>query len=229
MSHRYTFHINGKIIQNIRLNTSTTLVYNYDRVFKEAVVQPSASASFIGQTQVSVSTLAVNRERFRNVFFSGVNRSYFIMMTNPVKGVSASVVAQVGKFIYRSANPELGKGYTISSELELEPASRLKTGFSWTVARLDGLNTDVEFYNGHILRNITTLQFTRKMFLRNITQYNTFSRSFSVYPLITYKFNAFTMFCAGMTQDYLDYNTADYSFTKTGYQYFVKLQYLFTR
>jgi len=37
------------------------------------------------------------------------------------------------------------------------------------------------------------------------------------------------MFCAGMTQDYLEYNIDDINlYRTTGHQYFVKLQYLFT-
>jgi hypothetical protein len=34
---------------------------------------------------------------------------------------------------------------------------------------------------------------------------------------------------AGMTQDLLNYNQADYTFKTSGYQYFVKLQYLFSK
>jgi putative transposase len=47
---------------------------------------------------------------------------------------------------------------------------------------------------------------TRKLFIRAIGEYNTFSESFNIYPLVSYKFNAFTMFCAGMTRDYQEYN-----------------------
>lgn len=92
---------------------------------------------------------------------------------------------------------------------------------------LNGLDDNTEYYKGHIFRNITSFQFTKQLFLRNIVQYNTFSKTFSVYPLLNYKFNAFTMFCIGMTQDYLNYQQPDYKFRTSGYQYFMKLQYLF--
>ena len=126
-------------------------------------------------------------------------------------------------------DPVMGKGYTFTSELDLEPFSRLKTSFTWTIAKLNDLNDSTEFYHGNIVRNITSFQFTKRFFLRNIVQYNTFSKTFSIYPLLNYKFNAFTMFCAGMTQDLLNYNQGDYTFKTSGYQYFVKLQYLFSR
>jgi hypothetical protein len=203
--------------------------YNYDGVFKEFVIQPGFSVTTIGQTNLSASYMAVNRERFRGVFFEGINRATFNIRSAPVKGFVVSVNGQAGNFIYRTSSPELGKGYNLTTSLVLEPTSRLKTSFAWTTARLNDIEQNTEFYNGHILRNITTFQFTKKLFLREITQYNTFSKTFSVYPLLSYKFNAFTMFCAGMTQDLLNYEQEDYSFKTSGYQYFVKLQYLFRK
>jgi hypothetical protein len=229
MSHSYTIHLNKKIVQRIRFNVPFELGYNYDGVFKESVIQPGFAMSLIGQTFISTSYMALNRERFRNVFFTGINRAVFNLETTPIKGLTISVMGQSGKYIYRSSSPVMGKGYDLSSSLDLEPFSRLKTSFSWSAARLRDFEDNTEFYNGHIFRNITTYQFTKKLFLRDILQYNTFSKTFSVYPLITYRFNAFTMFCAGMTQDVMDYDQPDYAFKNVGYQYFVKLQYLFSK
>jgi hypothetical protein len=112
--------------------------------------------------------------------------------------------------------------------MDLEPTTRLKTSFSLTSAELNDFEDDKRFYKGYILRNITTYQFTRKLFFRGITQYNSFGKSFSIYPLVSYKFNAFTMFCAGMTRDLYNFEQEDYKFETSGYQYFVKLQYLFS-
>lgn len=228
MQHRYSFLPNKKIVQTLSFYSSGTLIYNYDGIFKNLIVQPGFSLYMIGQTRIDISYLVINRERFRNVFFRGINETVINIMSTPVKGVSLSLNGQSGKFIYRTETPVMGKGYTITSELDLEPLSRLKTSFTWTIARLNDLSDSTEFYRGNIVRNITTLQFTKRLFLRNIVQYNTFSKTFSIYPLLNYKFNAFTMFCAGMTQDLLNYNQPDYKFKTSGYQYFLKLQYLFS-
>ena len=183
----------------------------------------------IGQTSLYYSFLAVNNERFRDVLFKGINRSEFMIETTPVKGVTVSFSGSAGKYIRRSSVPEAGRGYDLGTDLSLEPTSWLKTSFSWSTARLESIATGEEFYNGHIFRNVTTVQFTRKLFIRGIGEYNTFSRSFNIYPLVSYKFNAFTMFCAGMTRDYQEYNPEGTNFYKTtGHQYFVKLQYLFS-
>lgn len=228
LQNSYTFHLNKKIIKSLSLYVPIQAGFNYDNVFKEFVIQPGFSLSLIGQSRINISYMALNRERFRNVFFSGINRATFNLSTTPIKGLTVSLNGQTGKFIYRSMSPQLGEGFNLTSSLDIEPTSWLKSSFSWTTAKLKDIELNTEFYNGHILRNITTFQFTKKLFLRNITQYNSFSKTFSVYPLVSYKFNAFTMFCAGMTQDMMDYNEQNYSFRPTGYQYFIKLQYLFS-
>ena len=147
--------------------------------------------------------------------------------TVPVKGVSITFMSDIGRFVYRTDKPVTGRGYNISSSVDLEPFSRLRTSFTWTTASLKDKVTGKSFFNGHILRNITSFQFTRFLFLRNILQYNNFTKTFNIYPLITYKFNAFTMFNAGLTRDLVSYETEGYSLRTTGYQYFIKLQYLF--
>ncbi|MCU0460113.1 MAG: hypothetical protein MUE37_13605, partial [Bacteroidales bacterium] len=228
MSHRYTFHINKKIIQRIQLVTNGVLGFNYDGEFKRAQIQPAISISMIGQTSLTYSYTVVNQERFRDVLFEGANRSQYTLSTKPVKGVNISFSGSTGKSIRRSSEPELGKGYNLTTGLTLEPVSWLKTSFSWSTARLESIADGEEFYNGHIFRNVTTVQFTRKLFIRGIGEYDTFSSSFNIYPLVSYKFNAFTMFCAGMTRDYQEYDLEDgNTYRPTGHQYFVKLQYLF--
>jgi hypothetical protein len=229
MNQRYAIQPNKKILKNASLSASMALVNNYEGILKSISVQPVISVNIIGQTEINLAYMAVNRERFRNVFFTGVGRGIFAFETTPMKGVRISVNGQLGKFIYRTDSPQPGKGYDITTSLEVEPISRLKSSFSWTAAALHDLNDEVQFYKGHIFRNITTFQFTRLLFLRNILQYNTFSNTFNIYPLLTYKFNAFTMFCAGMTQDLLHYTAQDYTFRTSGYQYFIKLQYLFRK
>jgi hypothetical protein len=229
MYHGYTIHPNKKILKSASISLPLELNYNYDGVFKECVIQPGLSLNIIGQTRINGSYMALNRERFREVLFKGINRATFNIRTVPVKGLVVSVNGQAGKFIYRSSSPVLGKGYNLTSALDIEPISRLKTSFMWSIARLTDIKDNTEFYSGHILRNITTFQFTKKLFLRNIVEYSSFSKMLNTYPLINYKFNPFTMFCAGMTRDYLDYNREDINFKTTGYQYFIKLQYLFSR
>jgi len=225
----YSFYPNKKFTKKISVATNMKLNYNYDGLFKEFVLEPEASVRLIGQTNISTSYLIVNTERFRDILFSGIGRTRFSVNSTPLRGFRLSVEGQIGKFIYRSSSPIIGKGYNLYYLVDLEPATRIKSSFSCSMARLTGIKPETELYNGYILRNSTTFQFTRKLFLRNIIQYNSFSSNFSIYPLVSYKFNAFTMFCAGMTSDMLDYGQDNISFKPTENQFFVKLQYLLSK
>jgi hypothetical protein len=223
----YTIHPNKKLISNVSFLMNTTFNYNYDGVFKEFVIQPGIRIQCIGQTFLNASYMALNRERFRGILFDKINRSVFMLRTTPVRGLTLGISGQAGRFIYRTTDPKPGNGHTLTLSTDIEASSRLKTSFTVTLAELNEAVSGDQFYKGQIYRNITTYQFSRKLFFREITQYNTFSRSINIYPLISYKFNAFTMFCAGMTQDLIQDPDAD-SYSNSGYQYFVKLQYLFS-
>ena len=154
----------------------------------------------------------------------------FNAQTRPISGLLFSVNGQVGKFIYRSQNPDTGKGFNLGSTLTVDPTSRLKSSFTISYARLSDFEDGQLFYSGYILRNTTSYQFTRKLFLRAIFEYNSFGDSFNVYPLLSYKFNPFTMLCAGMTQDLQYYDSEEeYLFKPVSHQYFIKLQYLFSK
>jgi hypothetical protein len=225
----YSFYPNKKVLKNATLILPVSLTFNYEGLFKEFVIQPGFQVNLVGQTRIMMTYMAINSERYRNVLFDGIRRAVIQASAIPVKGVSLELTGQVGRFIYRSQNPVMGKGYNLTGEIGLEPGSRLRSDFSVSFARLDGLESSENFYNGYILRNITTFQFTRKLFLRAIFQYNSFSNSFNVYPLVSYKFNAFTMVCAGMTQDLQNYQDQDYIFRPVAHQYFIKLQYLFSK
>ncbi|HVN57445.1 MAG TPA: carbohydrate binding family 9 domain-containing protein [Bacteroidales bacterium] len=228
MMHRYTIHINKKYIQNIRFQGTFDMIYNFQHTFKGFSFQPSVILNMIGQTFISYSYVPLNSERFRNTLFRDLRMHSINFSTTPLRTLTINVSGQAGKFIYRTDNPVAGKGYNFTSSVDYMPFSRLKLSLMWSTAMLSDLTTGSEFYNGHIIRNITTFQFTRKLFLRGIAQYDSFGKTFSLYPLVSYRFNAFTMLCAGMTQDYQDYEQPGYRFRTSGYQYFMKLQYLFS-
>jgi len=100
MKHTCTFLPNKKIIQTISLYDVSSIIYNYDGVFKELLIQLGFQIYMIGLTRFNLSYLAFNRERFRNVLFSGINRLEFNISSTPIKGVSFSVNGEGGKFIY---------------------------------------------------------------------------------------------------------------------------------
>ncbi|MBN2732637.1 MAG: hypothetical protein JXR26_09425, partial [Balneolaceae bacterium] len=84
------------------------------------------------------------------------------------------------------------------------------------------------YYSGDIIRLTSRYNFSRRLFARIITQYDSFREQIQVYPLVYYKTNPFTKFYIGMT-DYLSrYDEAGgfEGYRETNRQFFVKFQYL---
>jgi hypothetical protein len=66
------------------------------------------------------------------------------------------------------------------------------------------------------------------LFLRLVVQYNDFTQSLDVEPLLTYKANPFTLFFIGSTLAYQDYG-GQFGMRQAQRQFFTKFQYLFRR
>ncbi|MFB0515000.1 MAG: hypothetical protein ACETWG_00150 [Candidatus Neomarinimicrobiota bacterium] len=69
-------------------------------------------------------------------------------------------------------------------------------------------------------------QFTKRLFLRLVVQYNHFDDLFDIDPLLTYRINPFSAFYIGPAFDYQDYGDQT-SFSPTERTYFFKFLYLF--
>jgi hypothetical protein len=84
-------------------------------------------------------------------------------------------------------------------------------------------------YAGYIFRNTSTFNFTKEISLRLIGEFNSFSGSFYINPLLSYKPNPFTIFYFGFTNSYNDINAPDgrSKYVMTDRQFFLKMQYLF--
>ena len=79
MQHNYTFLPNKKIVQTFSFFTNTNLIYNFDGIFKDLVIEPGFSVNMIGQTRINAGYMVLNRERFRNVLFQGITELKFLL------------------------------------------------------------------------------------------------------------------------------------------------------
>lgn len=222
---RYTLYPTDSFLERVTLSVSGNLQYNYAGQRKEQNVQPSVNFRMKGQTYLYLSYLLVNDELFRGTQFNGIRRTIAELNSQMIDAVNFSIYGQFGRFIFRSA-VEMGEGHNLGASMTLRPTSQLKIDLSYDRARLSSAATGALYYDGYVGRVVGIYQFTPEMFLRGIFQYNSFDRTFNVYPLLSYKLNALTTFYAGLTNSYLDYGQSD-GFTTTQRQFFVKMQYLF--
>jgi hypothetical protein len=226
-SYGYTFYPEeGSILTRWGLNGFTGLQFNYDGARKERFLFLNSFANFKGQINANIGVLALNQELFEGVYFPRIPRVNVNLFADPTSSLSVGVYGEAGNFINRDSPPELGYGHNAGAEATIRFTDRLRVSMSYARARLASEATKQLFFDGNIYRATGYFYFNTEAYLRVITQYETFEKTFNLYPLFTYKLNAFTVFYAGATRDMTNFSDRPAGWTKTATQYFVKLQYL---
>jgi len=215
---------------NGQLSTYGSWRYDFSGQFMERFLFISWYNQLGAQTSVSISYLPLNDERYRGKFFTQMYRTTLDVNSNPSSIVSMGGHMELGRNIYRTSNPTLGHGYSASAYANIKPTPRLHLSLNYSYSTLSSLDGSQEYYNGDIIRMNSKYNFSRKLFLRLITQYNSFNEHFQVYPLLYYKLNPFTKFYIGMTDNLKNYNQTGPAgvngLRQTQREFFVKFQYL---
>lgn len=225
MGHEFKFYPENSFIDSWNFEFGGGAKFNYDGIRKDFYFVPNLNFLLKGQTELGLSYMLVNNEWFNGVFFENINRMEFYASTRPISELSFYIDGSLGRFIYRTSNPKMGYGHNIYTGFTFKPSSKINISFDYSRARLADNITKELFYDGNIYRLVGIYQFTSEMFVRLISQYNSFDRSFNVYPLFSYKLNPFTTFYIGAIADYLDYN-GEIGVRNIQQQYFLKFQYL---
>ncbi|MFN2317510.1 MAG: DUF5916 domain-containing protein [Gemmatimonadales bacterium] len=220
----YNFYPNGRVVKRISPSVMGQRTWNFDGDIKSQAVEARLNANLVGQTFVQVNVRTAD-ERFRGVDFRGLQRVNINAETNFTRWLSVGGSVGVGDGVARNlATPLEGRMTDVNLRATLRPSTW--ASFSPSVAHSRMARADGEtLYSGYILRTRADLQFTRELFLRMVVQYNNFSQSLSIEPLVTYRASPFTMVYIGSTRGYRDMDE-DARFTRTSTQYFTKVQYL---
>ena len=133
--------------------------------------------------------------------------------------------------------PFLGRGSSGSLFMSLRPLSRLQSSLNLNTSRLIDPFAQNEVFDVKTFRASTTYQFTDRLLLRNIMEYNTFEKTLGANLLVTYRVNSGTVFFIGYDDRYQQgdlifddddeplYFTTD--LTRTNRALFTKISYLF--
>ena len=130
-------------------------------------------------------------------------------------------------------DPYLGHNRNLGMSVTLRPFSRLQSNVSLNTSRFVDPRDDTEVFNVKVLRLQTTFQFTSRLVLRNITEYDSQHETVGVNLLGTYRVNSGTVFYVGYDDHYQQASAIeDLAVPLTGYRptnraFFTKLQYLF--
>ncbi len=225
MQQSLQFYPDDKLIDNWGLDMESALQFDYQGARKQEYIVPDFYFNLKSQTNIYVNYLLVNNELFHSVGFTGVHRWIVGLNTNPTSSISFSLNAQLGRFIYRADQPAIGRGHNISAELTVNPTDKLSVTVDYSRSRLSNVVGGELLFDGYISRVVGVYQFSNKIFVRLIGQYDEFQKQLEIDPLFSYRLNAFTIFYAGTTHSFDNFEEP-YGFVQTGREFFVKLQYL---
>ena len=185
------------------------------------------------------------RERYRGIDFVKT-RSRVFGRVDTSRRIGISLEYRRGdqvRFVDRG-DPYLGHEHGISASINLRPVPRFRSAINVTTNRFtDPGRGGAEVFDVRIFRALTTYQFTTRLLLRNISEYNTLDGTLDLNFLLTYRVNAGTVFYAGYDDHYqqadrielgpTDWDeAADWRLRRAGRHrtnraVFLKLQYLF--
>ena len=215
--------------------------YNFADVLEDEIRRVGVNMQFVKNVRVNAS---VNRDMER---FGGINfdktRYSLGGNVNTLQAISFGGFFGFGDEIrYDEINPFLGTGGSGGLFMTVRPFSRLQSQINISTSRLTDPFDDTEVFDVKIYRAQTTYQFTDRLLLRNIMEYNTFDRTLGANVLFTYRVNSGTVFFIGYDDRYqqgdliLDSTDTDpfgppefytTDLVRTNRAFFTKISYLF--
>jgi hypothetical protein len=221
--------------------------YNFAQVLEDENFRAGLSANFAKNIRYSFD-LDQDMERYGGFDFE--KRRYRMFgNVNTSRVLSFGTGFDWGDEVYFDrANPFLGRESGFRTFINFRPVSRFATNVNIRTSRftdprrlfVSGLNDgerdeDGEIFNVNILRSLNTYQFTDRLLLRNITEFNTYDGTVGLNFLATYRVNSGTAFYIGYDDHYQQYeqfyddqvNITDRGYLQTNRAIFTKIQYLF--
>ena len=206
---------------------------NYD--FEGLLQDEQAQVGVRGVTTSSIIWVAMaNRdmERYEGIEFLKTN-AFLGGGFAASRRLSAGGFFNWGDQVRYGDDPFLGSGATATFFASVRPMSRLNADLNFITSRLYDPRTSEQVFDVKIYRALTTYQFTNRLLLRNILEYNAFSGTVAANLLFTYRVNAGTVFFLGYDDHYQQGDLIDSTvfptmrFEQTNRAIFTKLSYLF--
>ena len=227
----YRWWPENRVLNNLGPDLTYERNYNFDGDLDDEDIGLSSNVQFASNIRINAG---VNRdmERYLGVDFRKWRRNVFAQVSTN-RRVSIFAGMNWGDQIRYVVNPFLGRGRGGSLFLNLVPFSRLRSRFSINYSRLDDPRDGSEVFNIKIFRSQTTYQFTGRLLVRNILEYDTLERTFDANLLLTYRVNAGTVFFVGYDDHYQQADRlnaplfATNALRQTNRAFFTKLSYLF--
>ena len=171
-------------------------IYDHSGILMDENRQISLNFEFNRQTYIAVYYNQI-LERWCEIDF---RKGVFALSISsaPTGYLEASFFIRLGDSIYYTPpNPYLGYNRTINASLGLRPNSRVKQELWLTKSTFYRQKGGELVYDMDIIRSKTTYQFSKRLFLRAIFEYNTYWKEFQPDLLLSYIYSPGTVFFLG--------------------------------
>lgn len=226
----YSIYPEGKVVNDFTPNFWGYLRWDTKGAPREQFLQLQTTVAFANGIYIYPAYLAVNNEVYGGINHRNVNRWRIGSDINSFKLIRGGFNYEKGKYIVRQDNPYVGNGQILNFWFTFLPIDRIRMDFEYSYEDVSQNGNNAREYAGYVMNNKVTYQIDKHFACRLVTQYNSFSNSFNFDPLISYKWNPFTVLYVGSTHSFEEFSGANnHNFYKESYrQIFLKFQYLWS-
>jgi hypothetical protein len=220
-----------KLISKIVGGFHTGVEYNFEGEKKSRYTAFFGNVTLPRQTRLNVNITVIPFNRFNNIDLENlwdlrVNmNSHF----NKSLALGGSFSKGVNTVTFLDI-PEKGSSISFSLWTRLKISDRFQVGGTYEKQQMTTLDKKEEYYSGYLAGIRVNYQYNQALSFRLLGQYNDFSQTFQLQPLLSYQPSPFTIFYIGLTSNQvangLSMNSLQESQTSSS-QLFIKLQYLF--
>jgi len=205
--------------------------YDFDGVLQDEDLSGRVQFQFARNIMLNVEG-SREMERFLDIPFHKWRRQLFASV-NTSRRVTVGGGLNWGDQVSFTDAPFLGDGITGRMFVTVLPFARLQSSVNVNFSRLTDPRTNERVFDVKIYRSQTSYQFTERLLLRSILEYNTFDRTFDNNLLLAYRVNSGTVFYVGYDDHY---QQGDHirnglypgsQFERTNRAFFTKFSYLF--
>jgi hypothetical protein len=205
--------------------------YDFDGVLQDEDASARVQLQFSRNIMINVEG-SRDMERFLGIPFHKWRRQIFTNVSTS-RRVSVGGGLFWGDQVSFTDEPFLGDSVSGRLFLTVQPFARLQSSLNVNFSQLVDPRTDTEVFDVKIYRSQTSYQFTERLLLRSILEYNTFDRTFDNNLLLAYRVNSGTVFYLGYDDHYqqgdriLNGLCPGSQFERTNRAFFTKFSYLF--
>ena len=210
---------------------NTGIIKNYNGEIKRKYITLFGNITLPRQLRINMYYSYDPVERFKKTDIEDTYSLGLNINSQFSKSLTFSGGLNNGERIIRSLDvPKKGKSSSLWVQSELKFTDKLKVSPRYEQQQMTTLDRKEEYYSGYLASLRVNYQFNESFGFKLLGQYNDFSHSFTVQPLLTYQTSPFTIFYIGSSQNQ-SVNTLSMNAINDGRlntrQYFMKFQYLF--